>query len=396
MSKRFAYLLVVRFTKIKSNYYNNFISQSKCRNIRGGRYDNGRVMQADSLEITLTDIDFYFILQTHDCQYEILECYYSLYNYLPKQFIEFVLEKYVNKTNFKDVEGMEVEYAKEKNKFNALYGMSVTNMIKDEVIYNNDSGWDERKLSNDEIIKALQDEKKKSFLSFAYGVWVTAYARNNLLKNVIKLDEYVVYCDTDSMKLVEGYDKTVIEDYNKFVERKIKHVSEILEIDINKFKPKDKFGNERMLGLFDFEKKDYNIHSYEEFITQGAKKYAYNERIKNSKVKKDDNVIEKDDEYSKILKITVAGVPKKGAKALSSLEDFQDDFVFKYEDTGKNLLIYCEEMEEIDIIDYKGNSYHITDRTGCCLLPTTYILGKALEYANLISEDSSSRAIYEE
>lgn len=35
MSKRFAYLLIVKFKNIKSKYYNNFISQSKCRNIRG-------------------------------------------------------------------------------------------------------------------------------------------------------------------------------------------------------------------------------------------------------------------------------------------------------------------------------------------------------------------------
>ena len=35
MSKRFAYLLVVKFKNIKCKYYNNFISQSKCRNIKG-------------------------------------------------------------------------------------------------------------------------------------------------------------------------------------------------------------------------------------------------------------------------------------------------------------------------------------------------------------------------
>lgn len=137
MSKRFAYLLVVKFTNVKCKYYNNFISQSKCRNIVGGRYDNGRIIQAESFEMTLTDVDFYFILSTYDCQYEIIENYYSKYNYLPKQFIEFVLEKYVNKTQFKNVQGKEVEYAKEKNKFNALYGMSVTNMIRDEVVYDN-------------------------------------------------------------------------------------------------------------------------------------------------------------------------------------------------------------------------------------------------------------------
>ena len=139
--------------------------------------------------------------------------------------------------------------------------MSVTNNIRDEVVFYNDEEkinhdnktWDEIKLTNEEIIDKLNDEKKASFLSFAYGVWVTAYARNNLLRNVIKLDDYVIYCDTDSMKLAEGYDKTVIEDYNKFVQEKIKYVSEQLQIDIDKYKPKDVDGIEHMLGLFDLD-----------------------------------------------------------------------------------------------------------------------------------------------
>ena len=174
MSKRFAYLLVVKLTKIKCKYYNNFISASKCRNIKGGRYDNGRIIEADELEITLTDIDFYFILDTYDADYEILECYYSKYNYLPKQFIEFCLDKYVNKTQYKNVAGKEVEYNREKQNFNSLYGMSVTNTIKDKVIFDTDTGlWHEEQLKNDEIIELLEKEKEKSFLSFAYGVWVT-------------------------------------------------------------------------------------------------------------------------------------------------------------------------------------------------------------------------------
>lgn len=44
--------------------------------------------------------------------------------------------------------------------------MSVTNMIRDEVLYDNTSGWNEKELSNDEIIEKLNQEKKKSFLSF--------------------------------------------------------------------------------------------------------------------------------------------------------------------------------------------------------------------------------------
>lgn len=376
MSKRFAYLLVVKFKNIKCKYYNNFISQSKCRNIKGGRYDNGRIIQADELEITLTDVDFYFILQSYKCEYEIIECYYSLYNYLPKQFIEFVLDKYVKKTQYKNVEGKEVEYTKEKNKFNSLYGMTVTNMIRDEVIYNNETGWSERALTNDEIIDALDNEKNKSFLSFAYGVWVTAFARSNLLKNVIKLDEYVIYCDTDSMKLVQGYNKKVIEDYNNFVKNKIKYVSKKLDIPIEKFAPEDIFGKKHMLGLFDCETGKGRKYTYDKFITQGAKKYAY--------------------EVDGEIKITVAGVPKEGAKGLKNLEDFRDDFVFEYKDTHKNLIIYCEGQSEFDLKDYEGNIYTVSDISGCCIVPTTYVLGKALEYANLISDNSSKRAIFKE
>lgn len=306
MLKRFAYILVVEFKKIKCKYFNNFISQNKCQSIIKGVYDNGRIIEAESLTITLTDVDFYFILDSYNYEtYEIKESYFSIYDYLPKKFIEFVLEKYVNKTKFKNVEGMEVEYAKEKNKFNSLYGMSVTNMIRDEVVYDNVLDWlPDRELTNEEIIAKLNEEKKKAFLSFAYGVWVTAYARSNLLKNVIKLDEKVVYCDTDCMKLKEGYDKSVIEDYNKFVVKKLQHVSKILDIPFEKFAPKDSKGEKHILGVFD------NDGKYEEFITQGAKKYAYTKWINKEKIKKDSNVQEIKGNKAKVLEITVAGVPK--------------------------------------------------------------------------------------
>lgn len=391
MVSKFAYLLVVEFTNIKCKYYNNFISQSKCSKIIKGKYDNGRIIEAESITITLTDIDFYFILDTYKYdKYEIKESYYSVYDYLPKQFIEFVLQKYVNKTKYKNVEGKEVEYAKEKNKFNALFGMSVTNTIRDEVIYDNVLDWQERELSNEEIIEKLNEEKKKAFLSFSYGVWVTAFARSNLLKNVIKLDEYVVYCDTDSMKLREGYNKKVIDDYNKFVVNKLKYVSKILNIPFEKFSPKDSKGERHILGVFD------NDGQYDEFITQGAKKYAYTKWIDKEKIKEDTNVQEIKGKKAKILEITVAGVPKSGALGLKNLSEFKDNFIFDFKYTNKNLLMYCENQEKCTIIDYQGNEYTVTDKSGCCLVPTTYILGKALEYADLISDNSSKRAKYKE
>ena len=371
MSKGLCYLLVVKFRNVKCKYFNNFISASKCRNLRGAKYDNGRLISASEFEMTLTDIDFYFYLDTYDLEYEILECYCSSKNYLPKTLIEFILDKYVGKTELKGVEGREMEYGRIKGMYNSIYGMSVTNNIRDDVIYDDATGtWQEVPLDNDTIIEKLKSEKKKAFLSFAYGVWVTAYARDNLLRRVIANDDYVVYCDTDSCKLVDGYDKNVFVDYNKQVSDRINFVCKVLKLDVNKYAPSDIKGNKHMMGLFE---KECN---YEKFITQGAKKYAY---VIDGKIH-----------------ITVAGVPKSGASALKTLDDFRDDFIFSYKDTNKNLVMYTEEQSPVEVIDYLGLKYLITDRSGCCILPNTYKLSKSLDYSNLISDESSKRARFKE
>ena len=385
MSKNFAYLLHIRFKNVKSKYKNNFISSSKCINLKGAVYDNGRLISAKEFEMVITDVDFYLYLKSYNFEYEIIESYYSLYKYLPIKYINFILEKYVNKTQYKGVEGKEIEYNLEKQKFNALYGMTVTNVIKDEVSFENNI-WSEVEMSNEEIIDKLKSEYKKGFLSFSYGVWVTAYARKNLLENVMKLDEYCVYCDTDSMKLLKGYDKNIILNYNKKVEERIRKVSTLLNIDLEKYAPKDKKGRSHMLGLFELEKEDYQDYSYKEFITQGAKKYAVKEKVLN----KDTN------EYEDKIKITVAGVPKSGAKALKNLEQFRDGLVFKFKDTNKNLLFYCDNMTPVELEDYIGLKYIVSDRSGCCLVPNTYTLGKSLDYCHLLSDESSKRNYYKE
>lgn len=376
MLPNLCYLVVVKFKNIKSKYYNHFLSFSKCRDIKGGKYDNGRVISADELETTLTDIDFKLLLKAYECEYEIKECYYSVLRYLPEQFINFILDKYVLKTKYKGVVGKEIEYSREKGLFNSLYGMAVTNNIRDEVSYDDILGWEETPLTNEEIIDKLKQEEKAGFMSFATGVWCTAYARWNLMTNIMKLDPYVVYCDTDSIKVKTGYDVNVIYEYNEKVKKRIEYVSKLLNIPIEKFAPVDIKGVSRMLGVFD------DDGHYEEFITQGAKKYAVKELNKKGEEE---------------IHITVSGVPKKGASALKGdLNNFKDDLVFTFEDTGKNLLFYTEGQEPVEITDYLGNKTIVDDKSGCCIVPTTYILGKAREYANLLSDNSSKRAIYQE
>ena len=392
MNKNYAYLIVIRMTNVKSKYWNNFISQSKCRHIRNGRYDNGRVMSADSLEITLTDVDLYLLNEAYDFEYEILECWYSIYRYLPKQFINFILDKYVLKTQYKGVAGQEIEYNRQKSLFNSLYGMTVTNTIRDEVTYDNETGWSETPISNEEIIKKLKDEEKEGFLSFSWGTWVTAYARSNLLKNAMLVDDYLIYCDTDSLKIRHGYNKEVIDNYNKFVENKIKHVSEVLQIPYERFAPKDIKGKERMLGVFDAD------GEYTEFITKGAKKYAYKVTIPKDTIKDidkyrkdmEDYICYEDDDVFQELHITVSGVPKNEAKRLNGdLHNFKDNLVFE----GKSTLFYCEDQVKATLVDDEGIEYEVSDKSGCCLVPNKYTLSTALEYASLL-DDSSNRAIY--
>lgn len=377
MSKHFCYILVVKFKNVVSKYYNNFISASKCKDIRGAKYDNGRIIEAKEFIMTLTEVDFNFYLETYDFEYEILESYYATKTYLPKVILEFILDKYVLKTKLKGVEEAELEYQIEKGKFNSIYGMSVTNTIRDNVIYKDElEEWFEEELTNDEIVEKLAKEKKKSFLSFSWGVYVTAYARRNLLKRVIELDPYVIYCDTDSIKLAPGYDKNVFIKYNDYVKKKITFVAKELKIPIEKYEPVDIKGRKHLLGLFESETKNDSKYTYDEFITQGAKKYA---------VKQDGKI-----------HITVAGVPKSGAKELHNLNEFRDDLVFNHSTTNKNLLVYVDNQYPIELTDYLGTKYTVTDKSGCSVIPTTYVLGKSLDYCTLLEEASSNRARYKE
>lgn len=375
MLPNFAYLVTVKIKNIRSKYYNNFISSSKCSEIKGRpNYDNGRIISAKEVTITCTDIDLRFYLDAYSYDsYEIVKAYKAMYNYLPIEYVNFILDKYVLKTKLKNVEGKELEYAREKGAFNSLYGMTVTNTIRADVNFVNFEEWIEKPLNDAEIMTKLFKDKKRGFLNFAWGVWCTAYARDNLLRRVLDLDEYVVYCDTDSCKVTQGYDKSIFEKYNQQVEAKIRRVCKERNIEFERYAPADIKGNKHLLGVFECETGKGRNVTYDQFITQGAKKYAYS--------------------IDGEIHVTVSGVPKSGgAKCLHSLDEFRDDLVFDFEHTNKLTLAYNDDQIPVTITDYLGNDYTVTDKSGICMLPTTYKLGKALDYADLITNESTERA----
>lgn len=137
---------------------------------------------------------------------------------------------------------------------------------------------------------------------------------------------------------------------------------------------------------------------YQEFVTQGAKKYAYITKMDIKKAKKKNiyNIIRTKDDIAWCVGITVSGVPKKGAKGLKNLKDFNDHFIFDYKYTNKHMLMYNDNMKAITIKDYQKNKFVSYETKGACMLPTTYELGKSEEYAELVLDESSPRAIYKE
>ena len=362
----FAYLLKVRFKNVRSRYYNNFISYSKCYDMYNPVCDNGRIISADSFTMYITDIDFKLYLDAYDCEYEIEEAYYSLYKYLPIEFVQFILNKYELKTKLKGIAGKEVEYMIQKQRYNSLFGMSVTNTIRSNVVWNNGI-WEEVPLTNEEIEKKLRKEFNYAFLSFSYGVWITAYARNTLCRQIMANDEFLIYADTDSLKLKKGYSKEPILKYNAEVKKKIDDVCRRRNLDHNKFSPVDAKGKMHTIGLFEYE------GSYDKFITLGAKKYC----------------IEKDGE----IEITVSGIPKKnGKKCLKDINEFRKGKIFPYEITGKQSAFYNDDMPEHFITDYQGHQAFIPSGAGITIVGTDYTLGITQEYEYIIM--SSERGLY--
>ena len=372
---KYCFMFHVKLHGVQSKYYNNYISFSKCANFRNVSesekkkmirennliYDNGRIQKAKLCELWLTDVDLEIIQKNYKIdRVEFLSIYASEKRYLDIRVIEFILELYNNKTKLKGVEDKIDIYKKSKSYINSLYGMSVTNPLKNSAMYNN--GWSKKELTMDYVREVL-DKTKKSYSTlffYAVGVWVTAYARRNLYMTILsskQFDRDVIYCDTDSIKY-KGEHTEVFEEYNNNIFKKYEEVCEnFSQLKIDMFQPKDPKGKKHPLGIFDYE------GEYEYFKTLGAKKYCYVE----------------DGE----IHITVSGVSKHGAVALHSIDDFQKGFEWGYRESGKLAHYYNEEQPHVEVIDYEGNKYVNTCDYGVILQPTTYTLGISEIYMGL-------------
>ena len=322
--------------------YESYLSESKCFSQKNAIVNNGRIYQADEIITTITDIDYRILKQCYSWDSaEIANCYKFYMQYLPKPILESILELYQNKTTLKDVEGYKVEYLLSKGMLNSVYGMTVTDIVRELIEYNEE--WNIVKPNDEEIEKQIETYNNSSnrFLYYPWGVWVTAYARLNLWSGILNIGDDYVYSDTDSIKLL-NYEKHIpyIEWYNKNLIEKLKKMCDFRKIDFKLMKPKTKEGIEKMIGVW-----DYDGH-YTHFKTLGAKRYL---------VRYDDGE----------LALTVAGLSKKnGIDYMNRICNndyekvfnmFNDELYIPADETGKNTHTYIDEEMRIQSIDYQGN-----------------------------------------
>lgn len=366
-NENYCLLVDVTFYNMQSKYYNTFISSSKCYEKKDCVYDNGRVVASTQLSLCCTGVDFDLMKKSYNFDKVVINrCYISIAKYLPVEMILFIYDLFKNKTELKGIDEMYALYMVSKQFINAMYGMCVTAILQEDVTFVQNE-WKEQKMTIEDIDKGLSELRKKpfkNFLSYSWGVFCTAYARKNLWETILKignmnLSEDVIYYDTDSIKYVGDYDY-IFNQHNKEVLQKLKTVADYYGIE-HGYKQFDKDGKEHILGIFEDEK------PYKEFITLGAKRYAYR--------------------YSKSeIGVTVSGVNKeKGKKELrNDLHNFSENMIFSYENSGRMIATYLDVMPTVTYRKGHYDEFMSKYRYGINLMPTTYEAGISYDYDFLL------------
>ncbi len=376
----YAYLIKVKFSGVTQKTANHYMSRHKCLTINdkkptektSAEYDNGRIMNCDEFTAWITEQDYSIIKRTYNIKKtEILECYSARKTYLPKDFISYTLSLYNDKTKLKNITGKEDVYLQSKQFINSLFGMCVTDIIQDEVAYLNGNGeWEVKELSFDMLNDKLEDlkmnNKGKTFLNYAWGVWVTAYARKNLWDCLIPNDLSVVYYDTDSLKVTEQINFTW---YNNRIDNKLMTMCRHYGLDFNLTRPCDSKGVPHPLGHFEIDEK------YTEFKTLGAKKYVGRS--------------ERDGE----LHLTVSGINKSAVGCLNNdIKNFNENFVFDKDapDVHKLLSTYITDGGTVVFNKGKKDEWVSDLKYAVNMRPIGYSLSITDEYAYLIYLNNKS------
>lgn len=355
----------VEFSRLEGIHCEHTISLSRCCNVKNPIVDNGRIAYADSLVTTITEQDYRVIEQFYTWDSMTITNFRIMDKaYLPKNFILAILKLYGDKTSLKDVEGKEVEYLRSKGMINSCYGMTVTDIARDDISFEH-GNWTRNKPDLGYAM-GRYNRSKRRFLYYPWGVWVTAYARRNLFTGIYEFDKDYVYADTDSIKVlnIENH-MDYINSYNTEVENKLKRMCDYYDIPIQLTEPKAPNGEKKRLGIW------ADDGEYTWFKTLGAKRYMVESKGK--------------------IKITVSGL-NKSTTVPYLLKKYGDKIFECFDDklkvpagyTGKMTHTYIDETKTFEIEDYLGETALVTTLSGVHLEPAAYELSLSQAFVDYL------------
>lgn len=359
--------------RMREDVFENPLSSSKCLKLDNAVLNNGRVVECDKCFTTLTEQDFFTMQDFYKWDSITVYNFYRYErDYLPTNFVKAILKLYKDKTELKGVEGKEVEYQQSKGQINASYGMTVTDICRDENIFSTcveDNLWDTKKADTEKLIEKYNSDPQR-FLYYPWGVWITAYARRRLMIGIKSMGIDYVYSDTDSIKVM-NVDKhwNYFNAYNKKVIDELELALEYHGLDKNLIRPKTITGEEKPLGVWTYE------GTYKKFKTLGAKRYL----VLNQKDK---------------LELTVSGlnkhicVPYMLEKCNSDVDKvfdmFSQDMYIPKGKTGKNIHTYIDYQIGGEVTDYLGNTEMFNELSCVHLGESDYSLSLSREFVDYV------------
>ena len=361
----------VTFIGLKSSiYYEHYISSSRCRDLLNYSLDNGRIINAEQLSITITEQDYEIIKKCYTWdKMKVRNFRRYKRGYLPTSFVKSVLKLYKDKTELKGVKGKEIEYLASKELLNSCYGMMVTDICREENPFDvKTNQWIKNKptIEYEKNIEKYNNSKQR-FLSYAWGVWVTAYARRNLWDGIFEFQEHYLYSDTDSIKVIHLEEhKEYIKRYNERVEQKLKRAMTYHNIPFDETCPRSIDNKPHPIGVWDNE----TPIPYQTFKTLGAKRYM---------VRYADGT----------ESLTISGINKKYAipylqKHGDIFEQFKEGLYIPKGFTGKNIHTYIDEERHGIITDYLGNKNEYHELSCVHLEESDYTLSLASDYVDFL------------
>lgn len=360
------YAIVCRatFKNVQSKHVHSILSQHKCSQLdENCIIDNGRVAFASYLKIACNEIDLKNILDFYDFDDVVLEdVHVSKKEYLPKELVAIVLKLFKQKTELKDVESEIENYMRSKARINGVYGTAVFNLLDSGVYFDEESNC---KFVKDE--KTFSDFKKytnnpNQYLWYSIGVWVTSYAKRQILEPIKKMSENAKYSDTDSVKYTGGkrYDK-MWEHLNAKCRTEFYDAMKFHNFSIDDYTFTDIYGKQHEMGIFDEEA------PYTRFKALGSKRYLV--EYENGK-----------------MASTVAGAPKNLWEHLGNtnderFENFENGFVLR---NCKLCHTYTEGKTLKIIEDYLGNYTIVDIRSGVCLTPADFSMNLSDQFMEFL------------